>query len=206
MPAGGDPAKYSAIGRHGQHSSSVGSPAPSACRAAMRQYKSGETVGQRGLADPARTGHQHRMRHAAGLKETPQSALGGFVAEQVRVGARRRRARSAVASRRQRAGPRAAAVPPRPRRDRRSRYRRAASISTQRSGILGGDRPKSGAQPLVKCTVEPLEAVGARRRAVPRAPAPRRPGDRGSTSDPAGNRRPQDDAPPSTRRARTPRP
>ena len=98
------------------------------------------------------------MRHTPGLKEKPQSALGGFVAEQVWVGARQRRPVPGCVKASTSRTPsrcRTAAATARP----------TLSISPRginqhaTAGILGGDRPKSGAQPLVKGTVEPLEAV-----------------------------------------------
>ena len=198
MPTRGDPATHTAIGRYGQQIV-IRRQYGAVCRCAVRQYKSGKTVRQRGLADPARTGHQHRMRHAARIEKA--------AAER----ARRLRARAGSDWR----AAAAAAFPVAQGSTSRtpSRCRTAAATARRNAldiaggvdqhatpGMLGGDFPKSGAQPLVKCPVEPFEAVVAD--AAPRraAPAPRRLGDRGSMSDRAGNRRPQGDARSSTRR------
>ena len=54
---------------------------------AAGQQEAGEAVGERGLADAVRAGDQPGVVQAAGAHGVQQRGLGGFVAEQERVGA-----------------------------------------------------------------------------------------------------------------------
>src|SRR5207248_8983836 len=61
--------------------------------AALREHKAREPKGERRLADAARPAQQQRMRHAPAVKQPPQLGLRRFMAEEIGVGARRRRGR-----------------------------------------------------------------------------------------------------------------
>mgnify|MGYP006982507822 CR=1 FL=1 len=57
----------------------------------MGQNVTGETVGQRCLADPLRPGNQPGMGQAAAFKPLPEISLGVFVADKAGVFPRRRK-------------------------------------------------------------------------------------------------------------------
>ena len=106
MAARSDAAKRAALGRDRQPGAaplfahlrvSATSPVfakqggPAAISAALREHKARETKGERRLADAARPAQQQRMRHASAIEQPPQLGLCRFMAEEIGIGARRRR-------------------------------------------------------------------------------------------------------------------
>ena len=75
--AGGDAAEGRVVGVESQ----------AVAGGAAGQQAAGEAVGERGLADAVRAGDQPGVVQAAGAHRVQQRRLGGFVAEQERVGA-----------------------------------------------------------------------------------------------------------------------
>ena len=100
MPARGHPAKDAAVRGNRQPAFAditlIGSiipeqPAGRALPCPVRQHETRKAKRQRRLADAARPAQQQRMRQPAGLEQLPQRTLGGFVADEIGVRARRRR-------------------------------------------------------------------------------------------------------------------
>ena len=94
MATRGDAAKHAAVGRDRQ--SPIGAIAEEpALRLAggVGQHKAGEAKSKRRLADAARPAEQQGMWQPAAVEQPAQLRLGGSMAEQIGVGAWRRRGR-----------------------------------------------------------------------------------------------------------------